>query len=580
MGTLRARLNKKFSQKTYPDLADPNVFKAMAAGRKEFEEKYLGKTYPWILADWTYIDDDQTYQTKNPCDRTMVIGTFPAFSEKDAPLFFGHGFAKALYNIRIAGLNFAKTVPWPKRVKLLLEISKVVQEWFWLLVAAKQYETGQGLMEAIGETDETVDFPLFVAMCLEEINEDLLLKSPKFAGNYNGKGYVPHGVFLNICPFNFPDAIPIDMACKALAMGNAFIEKSSNKSSLCGYLVYESIRIAFERLGIPHEGVVNYAPGGPEVVDLLLQSHNIAGVSFTGSSAALASIKEKHGKMLRNGFHGRAPLVYGSEETSGVNIVAVWHDANMLRAASECVKSFVGRSGQKCSSARVIIVHERVKDLFTEHLEEELKKIRYGNVLDGRDVSPLITEEANTRMCLIIEDLFEKRVVENLFPIKSRQRIIYKEPLVPTILFASKDVLEDEDKAQTLMNTEIFGPVATVIFVPDLEKIEWLCQFSDYALTGGYFAVDVDACLALEEIIPAGNLYGNRKCTGALVGGECFGGLRSRSSPTGRKGKDALPSFGSLQTHSGFYPPSWSEEERKRFIKHMEEKLGVVFSKT
>src|SRR3989338_5216167 len=138
--------------------------------------------------------------------------------------------------------------------------------------------------------------------------------------------------------------------------------KPSDKSSLCGYLVYESIVLAFQRSEIPHEGVVNYCPGGPEVVDMLLASPDIAGVSFTGSSAALDEIKRKHGTMLRKRFHGVAPITFGSAETSGVNIVVVWNDADIPYAASECAKSFLGRSGQKCSSARIIMVHEDIHD--------------------------------------------------------------------------------------------------------------------------------------------------------------------------------------------------------------------------
>ena len=144
----------------------------------------------------------------------------------------------------------------------------MVEERFWLLVAAKQHETGQSLAEAIGETDEEVDFPLACGYVSPGVPRRHTAPDSSFFGRLQRKTVCSAWCFSQRVPVQFSRAIPMDMACKALAMGNAFIEKSSDKSSLCGYLVYESIVMAFERLGIPHEGVVNYAPGGPKVVDM------------------------------------------------------------------------------------------------------------------------------------------------------------------------------------------------------------------------------------------------------------------------------------------------------------------------
>lgn len=571
---LRARFCKEFGEKVYPNPKDPEIAKAITEGRMEFEEKYLGKSYPWILGG-EVLTNDREYMTVFPCNRDIVVGRFPVFSA-DA-LNNTHVFMHLLRRVRAAGLQFFETVSWKKRVELLIEISNVVRERFWLLVAAKQYETGQSIMEAIGETDEEVDFPLATAMYLQDLHSETLLPSPKFSGHYNGKSHVPHGVFLDISPFNFPGAIPMDMACKALAMGNAVIEKSSNKSSLCGYLVYESIKIAFERLGISYEGVLNYTPGGPEVVDLLLESPDISGVSFTGSSAALTEIKKKHGTALRNTYAGKAPLTFGSAETSGVNPVVVWKDADLEHAAKECVKSFIGRQGQKCSSARIIMVHEEVADVFLKLLETVLYEMRYGNVLEGADFGEIITPQAGDVIYEKIKILIEKKVVDSHYSYRSSTRILH-EGSTPTILYAVEDVWKDEKKARELMNTEIFGPVTTVVVVPDLDVVRYLRGLSEFALTGSYFAEDVDVCIELNEILKSGNLYQNRKCTGALVETECFGGLRSRSGD-GVKDKAALALFSSIQTHSGFYGSSWTDEQKKRFVERMRDERGVVFTR-
>ncbi|HEY4520041.1 MAG TPA: aldehyde dehydrogenase family protein [Candidatus Paceibacterota bacterium] len=574
--TLRVELNKRFSSKVYPNIADPNVQEMVHRGRDDFLKLYLGRCFPWVFNGHNLHPAGSTYYaTHAPFNREMTVGRFPLFRVGEINL------PPILKDVRKAGLRFAEITSWRKRVQLLRTISEVVEERFWLLVAAKQYETGQSLAEAVGETDEEVDFPLAVAMYLEELHGEKLSPSSSGSGQHNGKSYVPHGIFLNICPFNFPGAIPMDMACKALAMGNAFIEKSSDKSSLCGYLVYESIKIAFERMGIDHRGVVNYAPGGAEIVDRLLASPDIAGVSFTGSSEALRQIKEKHRCVLRNGFVGKAPLRFGSEETSGVNIVVVWKDTDLAYAAKECVKSFVGRSGQKCSSARVIMVHEQAKDTFMEHMKREVSNVRFGNVLEGADLGPVITMEAGERILKTIVELTDSKVVSP----QSYTKLTFEhsetmDAILPRILFAEKEVHESESLAVKLMNTEIFGPVTTMVSVPDMAAVKRLCKLSNFALTGSCFTEDMDVLIAMTRIIPAGNLYHNRKCTGALVESECFGGLRSASSPSGIKGKAALALFGSMQTVSGFYGSSWSKEKRQEFVRRMEDELGVVFSKT
>ena len=418
-------------------------------------------------------------------------------------------------------------------------------------------------------------FPLSVAMYLEELNEDLLLESTNTAGDFNGHYYAPHGTFLNASPFNFPGAIPMDMACKALAMGNAFIEKSSDKSSLCGYLVYESIRIAFENLGIPHNGVINYAPGGADTVHMFLESPFIRGLSFTGSYSALKEIKDRHGKRDdRMGYAGKSSLVYGSEETSGVNVVAVWSDADVIHASKECVKSFVGRSGQKCSSARVIIVHEKIFDSFAACIEHELEKVKVGKAYDmDIDLGALITVQAGEKISADINNLCTMGIIEA----PNSQRIAKISEGYPIILFAGRDMLRNEDKAKILMNTELFGPVATVVRARNIVEVRRLCKLSEFALTGSYFSSNIETCIALSKIIKAGNQYQNRKCTGAFVETESFGGLLSHSGP-GVKRKAALSRFGSLQIRSGFYPRLWGNEERQKFISQLK-KEGVVFSK-
>jgi acyl-CoA reductase-like NAD-dependent aldehyde dehydrogenase len=563
-----------FSNKVYPNPSDPILQPFFAGGMKDFEENYLGKTYPYVLAGESIFPDaiSGEYVTRDPNLPDTIIGHFRGFTQEFAPQLYGEFLPKIL----AAGRKFYETVSWQDRVRLLKMIAEVTRSRFCLLCAAKAYETGQSIAEQIGETDEEVDFPLVNAMNLERIHHEKLIASPSFSGDYSGKRYVHHGVFANFSPFNFPGAIPMDMATKALAMGNAFIEKSSDKSSLCGYLVFETIKIAFERCGIDWRGVVNYMPGGANVASALLLSPDIAGLSFTGSTAVLKNIRETYSKIARNGWVGQAPLVYGSAETSGVNVFIVTKHTDVKRAAAQYVKSFIGRQGQKCSSARIAFVDASVEVEFIEEMKRVLDKVRYGDVKTGADMGAMITKDARDLLWKQIDALCIKEIVSVLY-----EKIIRKGPghdFAPMVLRALPHVALHAQPTTLLMNTEFFGPVSTIVPFNDLAQVRSMCALSGFALTGAFFTDKLNEARQILSFIPAGNVYGERKCTGALVETECFGGLRSASSPNGIKGIQALALFGSMQTLSGFYPSSG--KKARRAWKQMLEAEGFVLSKS
>ena len=127
------------------------------------------------------------------------------------------------------------------------------------------------------------------------------------------------------------------------------------------------------------------------------------------------------------------------------------------------------------------------------------------------------------------------------------------------------------------MNTELFGPVSTVVPFDDLSEVKGMCALSNFALTGAFFTDKIEEAEYLLSFLPAGNLYIERKCTGALVETECFGGLRSASSPSGMKGIHSLPRFASMQTLSGFYPSK--DPKAQRAWRRMLLGEGFVLSK-
>ncbi len=582
MSKLTDRIQNDFSKKVYPDLKDPAVLLKLKEGMEVLRIRYLGMRYSWMLNGDALMPSfkehpEAFFTTHRPFDKSIV-----AYFPKYDPVLMD--LETRLPKIREAGRKFFETTTWQTRVKLLETISQVAQERFWLLCAAKGCESGQNRAEQIGETDEEVDFPLVNAWYLERLNSEemSLVPSPAFAGNYSGKRFVPHGVFLNICPFNFPGAIPIDMATKALALGNAIIEKSSPKSALSGYLVWETMKIAFERMGIDWRGVINYAPGGADVVDAMLASKEVAGVSFTGSTHVLSDIRRNHGTLLRRGYSGtKAPLVYGSVETSGVNPLVVCEDADPEYAASEYVRAVVGRQGQKCSSARIAFVHDSHFDKFLGVMKNRLDSLRYGDVTDGADIGAMASQADVDKLLKGINYAVGDGMFSSVLYTKSDCRGNgYDFP--PTILLAKHDALVCPNRSHKIMNTEYFGPVSTIIRYGRLSDVKTLLALSEFALTGSIFTDGTNVLSELIDILPAGNVYVNRKCTGALVETECFGGLRSRSG-LGIKGFMSLALFGSQQTISGFYPKPVTAGEQVASILDILDMLkskGFVLSKS
>ncbi len=558
--------------KQYPDVRSSIVMDQIQDGMRTFQREYLGKTFPWYLGGEviTHTRQQQLYETTDPATQSPVARFLRGETIKEAHV---HALVYCAY---VAGRRFAEETTPDDRMRLLVEISRVIEERFWVHCAAKAYECGQSLAEQIGETDEEVDFPLANASYATRLlsAEFGLSQTPDFAGNMNAWRYVPHGVFLDVSPFNFPGAIPIDMATKALVMGNAVIEKSSPKSSLNGYLVFDALRTAFMRVGIPWEGVLNFTPGGAQVVSMLLRSPYIAGVSFTGSSAVLGEIRATYGGKLRHGFSGTmAPLVFGSAETSGVNPFVVLDDANPAHAGEEYVKAFVGRSGQKCSSARVAFVPEHMAQSFLSSAMEALSSLSYGDVKHGAQVGPVASARDAQRLEEVVCDLVRLPGMKLAYVKAGCETNGYD--FAPRILSGHLGKLSSESRVR-IMNTEVFGPVSTVLTYVHEGDVQKMLALSRFALTGSVFTTNPSRSAKYLSLLPAGNVYLNRKCTGALVDSECFGGLRSQSSPSGIKGPGSLALFGSRQTCSGF--ASESIEEREAFIQAMQSK-GWVFAK-
>jgi RHH-type proline utilization regulon transcriptional repressor/proline dehydrogenase/delta 1-pyrroline-5-carboxylate dehydrogenase len=330
-----------------------------------------------------------------------------------------------------------------------------------------------------------------------------------------------------IAPWNFPLAILCGMTTAALVSGNTAIMKPAEQSPVIAAKLME----VFEEAGFP-PGVVNYLPGvGEEIGPVLVGSPDVSIIAFTGSRAVGLAIQKQAAEVSGGQDHLKRVIT----ELGGKNAVIVDEDADLDEAVHAVVASAFGYAGQKCSACSRAIVLAGVYDAFVARLVEATRSLRIGPAEDpGAFVGPVIDAEARQRILKTIEKG------------KTEARLAYSADLgaladegeyVPPTIFA--DVPPEASIAQE----EIFGPVLSVIKAANLTDALSIANGTRYALTGGLFSRSPGNIARVRREFRVGNLYINRKITGALVDRQPFGGFKLSGVGTKAGGPDYLVQF-------------------------------------
>ena len=282
------------------------------------------------------------------------------------------------------------------RAKLIERTADIMESRIMLISVAMVREIGKSFIEAYADACEAIDFMRWNAHLARLIYDRALPPIPSSAGNYNARIMIPHGAYLSLNPFNFEVAIGTDQIAKPLLMGNTVISSPSDKSSLCGRLVYECFQDAFRQLGIENDGILNWAPGpGGDIADPILRHSDLAGLCFTGSSDVLDYIRRTHGFTKRsNGGN----LVISSAETSGVNAMYIHHDADLDSAATGIAAAACGLSGQKCSALSTLIVHESVYQELMPKVYSAVDNLSFGFTREGAYLGGVISQAARKKI--------------------------------------------------------------------------------------------------------------------------------------------------------------------------------------
>jgi RHH-type proline utilization regulon transcriptional repressor/proline dehydrogenase/delta 1-pyrroline-5-carboxylate dehydrogenase len=375
------------------------------------------------------------------------------------------------------------------------------------LAAWEVYECAKQWREADADVAESIDYCAYYAREMRCLAQPLHRDLP---GEDNCYFYEPRGVAVVIAPWNFPMAILCGMTTAALVAGNTVIMKPAEQSSV----IAAHLMNILQEAGIP-PGVVNYLPGVGEEIGPMLVSHpDVALLAFTGSRQVGLLINRQAAEMAPGQDHVKRVIA----EMGGKNAIIIDEDADLDEAVHGVVHSAFVYQGQKCSACSRAIALEGIHDLFLNRLIEATRSLKIGPAEDpGALVGPLIDEAAR------------RRVLEAIERGKREARLVYAGevgPLAQEGPYVGPHIFADVPPDAFLAQEEIFGPVLAVMKARDLDHALEIANGTAYALTGGVYSRSPDHIARIKRAFRVGNLYINRKITGALVDRQPFGGYK------------------------------------------------------
>jgi len=383
---------------------------------------------------------------------------------------------------------------------------------------------GKNWAEADADVGETIDFLEFYA------REALRLAGAKtpiqYPGERNELIYVPLGVGAVIPPWNFPFAIMAGMTAASIVTGNTVILKPSSDAPTIAAKFVEVL----EEAGIP-AGVVNFCPGsGATFGNAIVEHPKTRFIAFTGSKAVGLEIHERAARTQAGQIWIKRTIL----EMGGKDSILVAADADLDAAADGIVASAFGFSGQKCSACSRAIIEAPVYDAMIERILARVARLTVGDPAANNYIGPVVNKGALESMLRYVETgKKEGRLLTGGAAPQTADGGYFLEPTV----FA--DIASDAVLAQE----EIFGPVLALIKVESFEEGLAVANNTEYGLTGALYSTDRAKLDRARRDFHVGNLYFNRKCTGAMVGAHPFGGFNMSGTDSKAGGPDYLLLF-------------------------------------
>lgn len=502
-----------FANTPFVDFHQPENARAMRAALDRVQTE-LGREYDLIVGGRRHKTSGKILSL-NPARPEQVVGIHQKAGAGEAQMAMDaalHAFA-----------TWSRT-PTEQRASVLLRAAEIIRERKFEFLAWLTYEVGKNWAEADADVGESIDFLEFYAR--EALRLASVTPPIQYPGERGELLYIPLGVGAVIPPWNFPMAIMAGMTSASIVAGNTVVLKPSSDAPTIAARFVEVL----EEAGLP-DGVVNFCPGsGGTFGDAIVAHPKTRFIAFTGSKTVGLEINERAARVQPGQLWIKRTIL----EMGGKDAIVVCADADLDAAVEGVVASAFGFSGQKCSACSRAIVEAPLYDVFLERLRERVPALTLGNPAANHNVGPVINESALKSILGYIETgKKEGRLIAGGRALETAEKGYY---VAPT---AIADVPPDA----AIAREEIFGPVLAVIKSANFDESLDIANNTEYGLTGSVYTGSREHIDRARHEFHVGNLYFNRKCTGAMVGAHPFGGFNMSGTDSKAGGPDYLYLF-------------------------------------
>ncbi|HKD03354.1 MAG TPA: L-glutamate gamma-semialdehyde dehydrogenase [Terriglobales bacterium] len=502
-----------FKSEPFVDFSKEENVRQMRAAIEKVRGQ-LGREYDLIIGGQRVKTQDKI-KSINPAKPSEIVGLHQkAGKEQVEP---------AMQAARRAFESWSHTSV-EERAALLFRVGDLLRERKLEFMAWLVFEVSKNWAEADGDISETIDFCEYYSReALRLAKTETPIQLP---GERDRLYYIPLGVGAVIPPWNFPSAIMAGMTLASIVAGNTVILKPSSDSPTIAAKFFELL----EESGMP-EGVVNFCPGaGASFGDAIVAHPKTRYIAFTGSREVGLHINKSAATQSQDQVWIKRTIL----EMGGKDAIIVDADADIDSAVEGVASSAFGFQGQKCSACSRAIIDERIYDKFLEKLKARVEKISVGDPAGNSDMGAVINEGSM------------KDILNYIEIGKKDGRLITggaRDSKTGDGFFIQPTVIADIQPKSKLEQEEIFGPVLAVIKSKNFDHALEIANGTEFGLTGAVYTASREKIDRAVREFHVGNLYINRKCTGAMVGAHPFGGFNMSGTDSKSGGPDYLYLF-------------------------------------
>jgi 1-pyrroline-5-carboxylate dehydrogenase len=474
----------------------------------------LGREYDLIIGGQR-IKTAEKIKSLNPSRPSQIVGVHQKAGKEHV---------EPAMNAALKAFESWKYTSVEERAALLFRVADLMRQRKMDYMAWLVFEVSKNWGEADADISETIDFAEFYAReALRFAKAETPVQLPSERDSLT---YIPLGVGAVIPPWNFPCAIMAGMTMASIVSGNTVILKPSSDSPTIAAKFVELL----EEAGMP-EGVVNFCPGsGAAFGDAIVSHPKTRYIAFTGSREVGLHINKSAATQAPNQRWIKRTIL----EMGGKDAIIVDADADIDSAVEGVAQAAFGFQGQKCSACSRAIVDERIYDKFLDMLKARVEKITVGDPAENTNMGAVINEGSmKTILSYIEQGKKDGRLITGGERATEAGEGYYIRPTVIADIPA-KSKLEQE---------EIFGPVLAVIKSRGFDHALEIANDTEFGLTGAVYTKSQDKIDRAKRDFHVGNLYINRKCTGAMVGAHPFGGFNMSGTDSKSGGPDYLYLF-------------------------------------